>query len=73
MNEELSNLSLTELKALAYDKHRELLKVRHFILSAEKAFNEISAMISEKENSIKESENLKEAPRKPEKNKSRRG
>ena len=72
MNEELSNLSLTELKALAYDKHRELLKARHFILSAEKAFNEISAMISEKENSIKESENLKEA-RKPEKNKSRRG
>jgi len=71
MNEELSNLSLTELKALAYDKHRELLKARHFILSAEKAFNEISAMISEKENSVKE--NLKEAPRKPEKNKSRRG
>jgi hypothetical protein len=68
MNEELSNLSLIELKALAYDKHRELLKVRHFILSAEKAFNEISAMISEKENS----ENLDEA-RKPEKNKARRG
>ena len=72
MNEELSNLSLTELKALAYDKHRELLKVRHFILSAEKSFNEISAMISEKENSVKESENLEEA-RKPEKNKARRG
>lgn len=66
MNEEFSNLSLIELKALAYDKQRDILKMRHFLLSAEKSFNEISAMISEKESG-------EEEVRKPEKNKVRRG
>lgn len=54
MTETLDNLSIMELKSLAYDKQRDLLKHRHFALTLEKILNQIVAVIDEKESAEKQ-------------------
>lgn len=58
------NLSILELKGLAYDKQKELFKHRQYTLGLEKLVNQIVAIIDEKETQSLEI-------KKPEKNKIR--